>query len=224
MAIASLVLGIVSLALCWTGWIGIITGLVALVLGIIGLIKLKKADDQSKKGKFIAGTVTGAIGLIISIIIIVVALMAANALAGAIKDSFESGINSSNLKSSYSVGEKAEIDGFELLVTNVSDYTNTDEYYQPEEGDKYIKVDISATNNGSTDQYVSTYGFNCYADNISVSEAYLYDVDDFPGATLSTGKTTSGSIYYEVPENASSILLEYDYNIYQDQKIIFNLK
>ena len=65
-AIASLVLGIISLVLSCT-MINIITAILALVFGIIHMVKY-----QSRKGMAIAGIVLGIISIVITIILIVV--------------------------------------------------------------------------------------------------------------------------------------------------------
>ena len=65
-AIASLVLGIISLVLSCT-MINIITGILALVFGIVHMVKY-----QSRKGMAIAGIVLGIISIVIMIILIVV--------------------------------------------------------------------------------------------------------------------------------------------------------
>lgn len=66
MAVASLVLGIISIIFAFipcTSWIGIITAIIGLVLGIIDLVKKKKAGE--KKGMSIAGTVCSGIAVVI---------------------------------------------------------------------------------------------------------------------------------------------------------------
>ena len=64
-AIASLVLGILSIPLvCW-GCVGLICGVLALIFGILGL-------KSSKRGLAIAGIVTGIIGLIVYVVFVIV--------------------------------------------------------------------------------------------------------------------------------------------------------
>ena len=38
---------------------------------------------------------------------------------------------------------------------------------------------------------------------------------------LSSGRESEGSVYFEVPEDAESVELEYDINLWQSDKIIF---
>ncbi|RGE24281.1 DUF4190 domain-containing protein [Leucobacter sp. wl10] len=69
LAIAALVLGIVSLVFCWIPAIGIIAGVVGLILGIIALRK------RQSKGMSLTGIITGALGIVASIIILIVSIM-----------------------------------------------------------------------------------------------------------------------------------------------------
>ena len=65
-AIASLVLGIISIVLSCT-MINIVTGILSLIFGIVHIAK-----HQSHKGMAIAGIVLGIISIVITIILIVV--------------------------------------------------------------------------------------------------------------------------------------------------------
>lgn len=65
LAIGGMVLGIISLVCCCTGWIGIVVGIVGLVLSIISIVKKKGG-----KGMAIAGIICAAIGLVLSAFIL----------------------------------------------------------------------------------------------------------------------------------------------------------
>lgn len=73
MAIAALVLGILSVLNCWipaVNIIAIVFGIIALVLGLIGRSRAKKGI-ASGKGIALGGIITGAIGIVLSIAITV---------------------------------------------------------------------------------------------------------------------------------------------------------
>jgi hypothetical protein len=87
MALASLILGILSIVLCFTGWIGIIAGILAIIFAVIGKKNIAKNPAlASTKGMATGGMITGIIGLAISLIFIILALMFVSAVAGAIGD------------------------------------------------------------------------------------------------------------------------------------------
>ena len=74
MGIASLVLGIITVVICWIpcfGWFAIIPAIVGIILGACGINAAKKNNGQGK-GVAIAGLVLSIIALIISIFWIVV--------------------------------------------------------------------------------------------------------------------------------------------------------
>ena len=62
--------------------------------------------------------------------------------------------------------------------------------------------------------------WECYADNAKVDQTYIGDNNGLD-ATLSAGRETQGTIYYEVPVDAQNVELEYDINYWQSDKIIF---
>lgn len=66
MAVAGLVLGILSMLCCCIWYVSAILGILALVFSIITVAKNKPG-----KGMAIAGIVCGAIGLLISIVIVI---------------------------------------------------------------------------------------------------------------------------------------------------------
>ncbi len=74
MAIASMVLGIVSIVLSCSWYIGLISGILAIILGIV----YNKKNMRS--GMATAGIVCGILGIIFTIVIILVAASLATAL------------------------------------------------------------------------------------------------------------------------------------------------
>lgn len=73
MAVAGLVLGIISIVLFFLSWIDAIIGILAIIFGAIGMSKANKIGGKGK-GMAMAGLICGVIGVIISIAITVWAL------------------------------------------------------------------------------------------------------------------------------------------------------
>ena len=83
MATASLVLGIVSIVLCWIWFIGIIAGILAIVLAVVSKKKIKANPNMGGSGAATGGLVTGIIGTLIALVFIIIAVMFVSAVAGA---------------------------------------------------------------------------------------------------------------------------------------------
>lgn len=66
MAIAGLVMGILTLVFCWVPFVGFILGLLGLIFSIVGIAK----KDGGAKGAAIAGLVLTLIGAIVSIVVV----------------------------------------------------------------------------------------------------------------------------------------------------------
>ncbi len=87
MAVAALVLGILSLLGAFFCGSGVLFGIIAVVLGFLGMKKANELPGQPQRGLAIAGIVTGAIGTIISIIVILFVFVLGSA-ADNIEDDF----------------------------------------------------------------------------------------------------------------------------------------
>lgn len=72
LAIAALVVGILSMFICWPA------GLVAIGLGIAGLRASRGLPDQKGKGLAIGGIVTGAIGALLGVAILLLVVIGAS--------------------------------------------------------------------------------------------------------------------------------------------------
>lgn len=87
MATAAMVLGIISLALFWTGWLGLIVGIVAIILAIVANNQIKADPSMAgSAGQAKGGMIMGIIGVVLSIVIIVIALLFVNAVANEFED------------------------------------------------------------------------------------------------------------------------------------------
>lgn len=76
MAVASLVLGILTLVLFFTIWLPFVLGALAIVFGAVGISKANKGAGQ--KGMAIAGLVCGAVGIVMAILFVVFIVNFAN--------------------------------------------------------------------------------------------------------------------------------------------------
>ena len=127
---------------------------------------------------------------------------------------------STTAKTVFNVGESVTDGSLKITYVSAEEWTGYNQYTTPKDGNKIIKVSFDFANEGNADAYINT--FYCYADNQS-ADSYIYADDYFSVFTLSAGRSTSGSFYFEVPENAEEIEIEYEVNAWTDKKAIFNV-
>ena len=123
-------------------------------------------------------------------------------------------------KTVYSVGDTLHDGNLDIVYVASGEYTESNELMQPKDGNKYIFLKLAFVNtSGKSDAHVSLYNFECYADGYSC-EQYFGGEDDL-SATLSSGRSTEGYVYFEVPQDARNIEIEYDTNFFTADKITF---
>lgn len=227
MGIASFVIGLTCLILSpFLSVFLILPSILALVLGIIDtVIKSKK---KQPKGLSIAGIVLSVIALIICILIVVFAVFIYNNASTAISDGLTSitdEIKSELSKSDITckVGESATLDNIKVTLKSVDkDFKDYNSYANIEDGCKILKANFEFENVGDYSEYVSYSDFNCFADKFSCDNFYSVK-DAYFSESIPEGKKASGSVYFEVPNNANLLEIEFDTNSYIDGKIIFNV-
>lgn len=120
----------------------------------------------------------------------------------------------------FHVGDALTDGDLEIVYMSSGTYDEENEFLQPNEGEKYIFLELAFKNiSDDNNAHVSTYNFYCYADGFA-AEMY-YGSDDSLSATLSPGRTASGYIYFSVPEDANEIEIEYEPNVFLEDKIYF---
>lgn len=120
-------------------------------------------------------------------------------------------------------GEEVTTKDIKITFVSTNDYNDYDEYFGPKSGNKIIRAEFAFENISSSDISLNT--LECYADG-EKCEAY-YSADDYKSPaleSLSTGKKMTAVVYYEVPENAQSVILEYETNLWTSEKIEFIVK
>ena len=125
------------------------------------------------------------------------------------------------IDNTFNVGDVVETDNFRITYESAGEYTNSNELLQPKDGYVYWEFKFKFENISNTDQTVSTMmDWECYADNSKADQTWIVDDNGLDGK-LSAGREAEGSVYFEVPEDAESVELEYDINFWQSDKIIF---
>lgn len=126
------------------------------------------------------------------------------------------------------VGSSFESGGLKIIIDDADldfqDYEDDYGWNTPSDGMKYIMAAFTFENTGKDDEYVSLYDFDCYADNVECDQEFTLDDDDFINTNLSSGRKVSFKAYFEVPQDAESIELEYETNLWTSDKVIIKLQ
>lgn len=124
----------------------------------------------------------------------------------------------------YKVGDVLDTGKLKITFQSVEDYETDNIFLEPEEGNKLIRAYFVIENIGKTDTLVSFLDFDCYADDVAVSDNWAGGEKQLSTTTLSSGRKTEGYLYYEVPVNAEKIELEYETSYWTQKKAIFVVK
>ena len=76
---------------------------------------------------------------------------------------------------------------------------------------------------GDKDEYVDIYSFDCYADNKACEQTYITKADDFINTNLSSGRSISFTVFFEVPKDAKSVELEYS-GMLSSEKVVIEVQ
>lgn len=121
------------------------------------------------------------------------------------------------------VGETVQTNQFKITYLSAKEYTGYNQYSTPKSGNKVIRVEFSFENISNNDIVLNT--FDCYADGEKCENYYYADDMKTPALeSLSKGKKLKAVLYYEVPKTAKETVLEYETNLWSDEKIEFIVK
>lgn len=124
------------------------------------------------------------------------------------------------IQTEFVSGDVLETEDLRISYLNCGVYTNYDVYSAPESGNKVVFMELECENISDSDKGITTWDFNCYADGYECEEYIFHDLDTL-SATLSPGKKAKGVILYEVPQDATEIIVEYEADFWTQDKIVF---
>lgn len=139
-----------------------------------------------------------------------------------IEETEESQEEINNSADSFYVGDIVDTGNLKITFLSAEEYISDNQFLQPKAGNTYYRVGFEFENISKNDQYVSSWSFECYADGYSAEQTYFDD--EMLDATLSSGKKTKGYVFFEVPKDAQSVILEYETNYWTENKIEFVVK
>lgn len=133
--------------------------------------------------------------------------------------------NTSNTKeetvdNTFSVGDVVETSNLKISFLSSEEYKSENEFITPKDGHVFYRFEFEFENISDSDVVLSSMmDWECYADDYSMEQTW--GMDDVLDATISSGKKAKGAIYFEVPTDAKSVVVEYETNFWTENKIIF---
>ena len=222
MGIASFVIGLICLILSpFLSVFLILPAILGLILGIVSVVI--KSKKKEPKGLAIAGIVLSTIALVVCILVTFLLVNVYTAVSDNISDYIDNE-ESQITEKSAKIGESTTLNDVTVTLVAVDD--DFKDYYSFASVDddcKILKADFEFENMSNSDLYVSSYEFDCYADGYDCDAFWSVDDAGF-SSSLSSGKKTTGSVYFEVPENATDITIEYTNNVWTSDRIAFRVK
>lgn len=138
------------------------------------------------------------------------------------KDSgYVSEANTAASDNAFNVGDIVESDRLNITYLSCEKDTSYSQFSEPASGTHYITLTFEFENKGENDEFVSFYDFDCYADGKNCEQAYFRD--DSLSATLSAGRKAQGTVTFIVPDNASTVEVEYVSNAWTSSRVIFTV-
>jgi len=99
MATAAMVLGIISLALFWTVWLGLIVGVVAIILAVVAKNQIKADPSMAgSAGQAKGGLIMGIIGVALAIVMVILGILAMNALENSFENQLQNELDNLELE------------------------------------------------------------------------------------------------------------------------------
>ncbi|MBP3197842.1 MAG: DUF4352 domain-containing protein [Butyrivibrio sp.] len=129
--------------------------------------------------------------------------------------------NTAATADAYSVGDIVESSKLNVTYLSCEKDTSYSQFSEPKAGYHYVTCTFEFENVGDSDQYVSMYEFDCYADGVNCDQAYWRD--DAISATLSAGRKTKGTVTFMVPDDATTVEVEYVANFWTSNRVVFTV-
>lgn len=131
-------------------------------------------------------------------------------------------LNTTPTEGAYKVGDVVESSTLNITYLSCEEYVSDNMFVVPAEGYRFVTCEFEFENVGSSDEYVSSFDFDCYADGSNCKATHIRD--DSLNATISAGRKAKGTVTFEVPIDAQVIEIEYLSNYWTSNRVVFTAK
>jgi len=141
------------------------------------------------------------------------------------KDAQENTSSEENKVEKYKVEDMVKLGDLTVVVNEVKDLPSQ-EFVEPEEGRKFIGIDVTFENVSDKPEAISSLlQFQVKdADGYAYDQSFMYDTGKrLPEGELAPGAKASGVILYEVPVDANGLEFVFDSDIFGTGQVIISL-
>ena len=131
-------------------------------------------------------------------------------------------LNTARTEDAHAIGDVVESSNLKIAYLSCEEYVSNSMFSVPADGYRFISCEFEFENVGSSDEYITSFDFDCYADGQNCKATFIRD--DELSATLSAGRKTKGTVTFEVPINAEVIEVEYLSNYWTSNRVVFTAK
>lgn len=222
MAIAALVLGIISFLLSIVPFFGIIAIIPAIIGAILGIVAIAKKSDHSKAMQ-ITGLVLSILAGFITIFWMLFLIYISDIPKHTISTQTETNDIIQRKDKTYEIGDDVRFNDMILKVDKVEKTQGTEEI-KAKEGYEFITVTISIKNISSYPFEVSPLDFRVKdekSNNYDSDYIKIKSITSFKTTELGVGETMTGVVAFEVPKTVNKLTLRY-FNYEKDVNIRLN--
>ena len=131
-------------------------------------------------------------------------------------------LNTTPTEGAYKVGDVVTSSRLNITYLSCEEYVSDNMFVVPTEGYRFVTCEFEFENVGTSDEFVSSLKFDCYADGLNCKGVHIRD--DELSATLSAGRKTKGTVTFEVPIDAEVIEFEFLSNYWTSNRVVFTVE
>ena len=122
----------------------------------------------------------------------------------------------------FAVGDIVESEKLRITYVSCEDFTSDNQFIQPKPGYHFVTCTFEFENLGSSDEHVSYFDFDCFADGLSCDQNYMRD--DNLSATISAGRKAKGTVTFAIPDNCEVAEVEFVSDYWSSKRVVFTVK
>lgn len=139
------------------------------------------------------------------------------------KDSgYKPQIDTGRTAGAFQPGDTAASDLQRILYLSCEADDRDNENVHPAKGCTYWTLTFEFENLQDEDRQISVHDFSCYADGRSCSRTLFRD--DYLSADIPGGRKAKGTVTFEVPDDATTVEVEYDTGRRSDAPVVFTVR